>query len=89
MTHNIISLPSGFYALQVISTGEFLRADLLPWDGKKGTQYPYNPCSSFEYYINAENTVYYTDKGGVNARVWCSGSRLNAHCHHLYQIANR
>ena len=89
MTHNIVKFESGFYGLKVISTGEIIRADLIPGDGKRGTNYPYNVNDCFEHYINAENTVYYTDKNGENARVWCSGNRLNAHCHHLAQIRAR
>lgn len=89
MMHSIERLTSGFYGLKVTSTGQFYRADLIPWDGKRGTAYPYDMCETFEYYQDAENTVYYTDKDGANARVWCSGSRLAAHCHHLYQIQNR
>ena len=90
MTHDIIKFNSGFYGLRVISTNEFYRTDLIKWDGKRGTNYPYSVDSeNFEFYINADNTVYYTDKGGANARVWCSGRNLNAHCHHLAQIRAR
>ena len=89
MTHNIIKLPSGFCALKVISTGTIYRADLLPWDGKRGTSYPVDLNPSFEHYIDADNNVYYTDANGVNARIWCGGKRLNAHCHHLAQIRAR
>ena len=90
MTHNIVKFKSGFYGMQVISSGEIIDASLVKWDGKKGTSYPYNPDNeNFEHYIDANNTVYYTDKGGINARVWCGGSRLNAHCKYLQQIAAR
>ena len=90
MTHNIVKFKSGFYGLQVISTGEIIRASLVKWDGKRGTSYPYeNRCENFEMYQDADNTVYYTDKGGINARVWCGGSRLSAHCKYLQQIAAR
>ena len=89
MMHSIERLTSGFYGLKVTSTGQFYRADLIPWDGKRGTAYPYDMNETFEFYQDAENTVYYTDKDGANARVWCSGSRLAAHCHHLHQIHNR
>lgn len=90
MTHNIVKFKSGFYGLKVISSGEIINASLVKWDGKKGTSYPYNPDNeNFEHYIDANNTVYYTDKGGINARVWCPGSRLNAHCKYLQQIAAR
>ena len=94
---NIVKLNSDFYALasaesceQYEKTGKLIdwkNAALIKWDGKKGTTYPYNvDGSSFEYYIAADNTVYYTDKGGKNARVWCAGNKLAQHCHHLQQI---
>lgn len=88
MFHNVIKFESGFYGIQVISSGAIWRADLIKWDGKRGTSYPYNidDESNFEMYIDADNTVYYTDKGGQNCRVWCPGSRLNQHCFHLHQI---
>lgn len=89
MTHNILKFASGFYGLQVISTGEIIDAALTRWDGKTGTAYPYNINNSFEYYQNAQSTVYYTDAGGKNARVWCSGRDLPGHTHHLAQIAAR
>ena len=90
MTHNIISFASGFYGLQVISSGEVVDAALIRWDGHRGTSYPYDSmCSNFEFYQDAKNTVYYTDKDGVNARIWCPGDRLNTHCHRLQQIKAR
>ncbi len=90
MTHNIVKMPSGFFGLQVISTGLFYRSDLIRWDGKRGTSYPYDAAGeSFEMYIDADNTVYYANNNGIDARVWCSGSRLNQHCHHLMQIRAR
>ena len=90
MLQNIVKLPSGFYALQWASTGEIRDTALLPWDGKRGTSYPYDITGeSCEYYQTAEGTVYYTDKGGIDARIWCSASRLNAHCHHLHQVFSR
>ena len=89
MTHDIVSLPSGFYGLEVITTGEIVNASLVKWDGQRGTAYKYNTNGQFEYYQDAHNTVYYTDAGGKNARVWCAGSRLNSHCHRLQQIAAR
>ena len=89
MTHNIVKFKSGFYGLQVITTGEFVRIDLIPWDGKKGTGYPCELNSNFEHYIDANNTVYYTEIGGVDARVWCPGKNLNDHCRRLSQIRAR
>jgi hypothetical protein len=89
MTHNIVKFASGFFGLQVISSGEIVRADLIRWDGKRGTSYSYNTGDSFEYYIDAANTVYYTDGDGKDARVWCAGKRLNDHCRHLAQIMAR
>ena len=87
---NIISLPSGFFAMEA-KNGNISHPDLIRWDGKKGTYYPYDVESDHrtEYYINAENTVYYSEIGGIDARIWCPGSRLNAHCHHLAQIRAR
>lgn len=88
-THNIIKLPSGFCGLQVISSGQYCKADLIPWDGNRGTDYPYNVNNAnFEYYIDAKNTIYYTDRGGIDARIWCAGKELNAHCKRLNQIKN-
>lgn len=88
--HSIIKLPSGFYGLMVNSTGVIIDAALIKWDGKTGTKYPYtNFCENFEMYQAANKTVYYTDIGGNDARVWCSGRDLNRHCHHLQQIAAR
>lgn len=91
MTHNIISFPSGFYGIQVISTGEIIKADLVKWDGKRGSSTPYRYINDtqFEMYQDANNTVYYSDPGGVNCRVWCSGKNLSAHLHHLDQVLSR
>lgn len=92
MTQNIVSFPSGFYGLTGYNSADIIRADLVKWDGVKGTSYPFKwatESASFEYYQDAENTVYYTDKGGMDARIWCSGAELNRHCHHLWQIQNR
>lgn len=90
MTHNIVKFESGFYGLKVISTGEIINAALKKWDGKNGTNYPYEIISeTFEYYQDAQNNVYYTGKNGVDARFWCSGNKLNAHCHRLMQIHAR
>ena len=89
MTHSIVKFKSGFYGLKVLSTGEFYRADLIPWDGKRGTSYPVDLNTSFEHYIDSENTVYYSDIGGADARVWCGWKRLNAHCQHLAAIKAR
>ena len=99
---NIVKLSNGyFFALasaekceEYKRTGclpEWASASLIAWDGKRGTAYPFtiDPESNFEYYSAADNTVYYTDRGGKNARIWCGGSRLSAHCHRLHQIAHR
>ena len=80
---------SGFYG-RYDHTGILKDASLLPWDGKRGTCYQYDTAASgFEYYIDAQNNVYYTDANGKDARYWCSGKRLNAHCNHLQQIKAR
>ena len=90
MTHKIIKFPSGFYGLVTVPENTIVKADLIPWDGKRGTDYPHDLNNQiFEYYIDARNTVYYTDHDGINARIWCSGKELNRHCHHLAQIAAR
>lgn len=89
--HDIISFESGFYGLRVKSTGEIIDAALTRWDGRRGGGgYSYNAASDcFEYFQDAAGTVYYTDRGGDNARVWCSASRLAGHLRHLQQIAAR
>lgn len=86
-------LPSGFYGVWNYSdTNEYApyRADLIQWDGKRGTGgWEFNTHdSSTEYYIDADNTVYYKVFGG-DTGIWCSGSRLRQHCHHLQQIKAR
>jgi hypothetical protein len=89
MLQNAIKFNSGFYGIETASTGEILRADLIKWDGKRGTSYPFDVSGRFEYYIDAENNVSYSDAGGKNLRPWCPGRSLNAHCRHLAQIAAR
>ena len=89
MTHSIIHFKSGFHGIQVVSTGNIIKADLIKWDGKKGTSYPYELNDTFNYYIDANNTVYYTGKDDDDCRIWCSGKDLNRHCHHLAQIKAR
>lgn len=81
MTHNIIAFKSGFYGIQISSTGEIWRSDLIKWDGKKGTNYPYDTSETFDFYIDAQNTVYYVPQNDISISVWCSGRNLNAHCH--------
>lgn len=89
MLHDIVKFPSGFYGLRVISTGVILDASLVKWDGKTGTSYPVELNNNFEFYQDAKNTVYYTEPGGKDCRVWCSGRDLNRHCHRLAQIHAR
>ena len=89
MTHKIIQFKSGFYGLVTVPENTIVKADLIPWDGKRGTDYPYEPIVTFNYYIDANNTVYYTNLDNTDARIWCSGKELNRHCHHLAQIAAR
>ena len=89
MTHNIIAFKSGFYGIQISSTGEIWRSDLIKWDGKKGTNYSYDTSGTFDFYIDAENAVYYVPQNDISVSVWCSGRNLNAHCHHLAQIRAR
>ena len=100
MMENIVKMPSGFYAIapadrceEYKHTGKLIdwtNAALTRWDGSTGTAYPHDISgSAFEYYQTANGTVYYTDAGGKNARIWCAGSQLSAHCHRLYQIAHR
>lgn len=89
MTHCIVSFPSGFYGIKTVPEGNIYRADLIRWDGHKGTNYPYELNDAFNYYIDSENTVYYSHPENNDCFVWCGGKRLNAHCHHLMQIAAR
>lgn len=91
MTHEIVKFRSGFYGIKVCGTGEIWQADLIPWDGVKGAGgYPYDvKSSSFKYYIDAKNTVYYTRETDNECMIWCPGSQLMAHCHHLAQIMAR
>lgn len=89
MTHKIIKFPSGFYGLVTVPEGTIVKADLIQWDGKRGTNYPHEPNPNFNHYIDAHNTVYYTEPDNTYARIWCSGNDLNRHCHHLTQIAAR
>ena len=84
----IEKMPSGFYALTWASDGKIVRADLVPWDGKRGTSYEYDTSGETDYYIDAENTVYYAVNGGGTG-TWCNGNRLNAHCRYLQQIKAR
>lgn len=88
----IEKLPSGFYAVWNTNNRntEYWRADLVRWDGKRGTRNEYNvdDRAGCNYYIDAENTVYYQIDGG-DTGVWCSGARLNAHCHHLAKLTAR
>jgi len=90
----IKKLPSGFYGVWSWNSTEGhapLRADLIPWDGKRGTSCEYNAAGDSnycDYYIDAENNVYYSVHRG-DTGYWCSGKRLSAHCHHLAQIAAR
>lgn len=87
--HNIEKLPSGFFAYTWADTGAIIRADLVPWDGRRGTSYPYNVADvQTAYYIDAKNNVYYSVPGGHTA-LWCAGEELNRHCHKLMQIAAR
>lgn len=87
--HNIEKLPSGFFAYTWADTGAIIRADLVVWDGKRGTSFPYSvDGTETAYYIDAENNVYYSVPGG-NTGIWCGASRLNSHCHRLAQIAAR
>lgn len=80
---------SGFYGLY---NGDILRdAALTEWDGKKGTQYPYDTKKETgycNYYVNASGDVFYSVQGG-GCGLWCSASDLNRHCHRLAQIASR
>lgn len=70
--------------------GTVASQNLERWDGKRGTEYPYNVRDSrTAYYIAPDNTVYYSDVDGNNAGIWCSGSRLNAHCQHLNAVLAR
>ena len=65
-------------------------AALLPWDGKRGTSYPYDTSKDrFAYYIAADNTVYYSEQDGSDAQIWCPGCQLARHCHHLWQVRQR
>jgi len=82
-------LPSGFYMLAWNGEG-WTDAALIPWDGKRGTDTPYNTESeNFNYYIAADNTVYYCQKDGSDAGIWCPGSSLQSHCRRLSQITAR
>ena len=89
MTHKIIKFSSDFYGLVTVPENTIVKADLIPWDGKRGTSYPHEPNPGFNHYIDAQNTVYYSELDNSDARIWCSGKDLNRHCHHLAQIAAR
>lgn len=92
MTHEIIAMPSGFYGISVCGTNAIIRADLIPWDGIKGAggfAYDVSSSESFSYYIDANNTVYYSPIETDECCVWCPGSKLMAHCRHLEQIKAR
>lgn len=92
MTHEIVKFNSGFYGIKVCSTGQIWQADLIPWDGVKGTggyTYDVENGGGFKYYIDAKNTVYYTRANDNECMIWCPGSQLFAHCHHLQQIKAR
>ena len=89
MTHAIVSFPSGFFGIKTVPEGIIYRADLIKWDGKKGTNYPHELNDNFNYYIDANNTVYYSNPNINDCMIWCSGKDLNRHCHHLAQIKAR
>jgi len=97
MTHKIISLPSGFYAIEITAgenAGMIWQADLIEWDGQKGTGgwgydlHADDPDNHFRMYIDSKNNVYYTrdDDPGFGCHTWCVGSQLAAHCHYLQQL---
>lgn len=88
MIETVKKLPSGFYA--VMRGNDVHRADLIPWDGKRGTSYPYEITSEcFRYFIDASGTVWCTENSSDTIHIWCGADRLNAHCHYLHQIAHR
>lgn len=89
MLYNIVLLPSGWYAA-VWNDGTLIDGALMKWDGKRGTNYPYNVngTENTNYYINAKNDVYYQIEGGYTG-IWCSGKKLNSHCRHLQAIKER
>ena len=88
MERNMIKYDSGFCGLY--ENDLLIDASFLRWDGKRGTFYEYDTNNSgFEYYIDKNNNVYYSDTDGKNVRLWCSGKELNNHCHRLFQIKNR
>lgn len=88
MTETVKKLPSGFYA--VMRGNEVWRADLVQWDGKRGTSYPYEITSEcFRYFIDASGTVWCTENSSDIIHIWCGADRLNAHCHYLHQLAHR
>lgn len=85
----INQIASGVYC-RVWSNGTVIDQNLERWDGRRGTDYPYNVRDSrTEYFIAPDNTVYYSEVDGSNARIWCPGSRLNAHCQHLQAVLVR
>jgi hypothetical protein len=89
MTETIKKLPSGFYA--IMRGADVWRADLVPWDGKRGTEYPYNVNATecFRYFIDASGTIWCTENSSDRVHIWCGASDLNRHCAHLHRLLNR
>ena len=89
MLYQIVACPSGWYAA-IWNDGTLFDGALQLWDGKRGTNYPYNVNASpnTRYYINAKNDVYYQVDGG-DTGLFCAGKKLNAHCQHLQAIKAR
>lgn len=87
---DIKKLPSGYYAIYDDEKIDPTNVSLIKWNGQRGVLHPFNTDNGpWDYFIAPDNTVFYTEQGGINARIWCPGSRLAAHCCKLAQIAAR